>query len=81
MVTKDPLEGREVVSRIGGTTHKCPCCGKALFMVDCVAVCVVPSNTRPKFLYFCNREHAAQIISKIQIPDEPIYEEEEEETP
>ena len=81
MATYDPIDGKEVIPRIGGTYRKCGLCKKPLFMVDCVAVCVVPSNTQPQFMYFCNRDHAAQVIPKLDIPDEPIYEEEEEETP
>lgn len=58
-----PLESRTVVSRIGGHVA-CGECGCSLFLQNCVAVCVAKSNVAPKFVYFCNKDHAKPYVDK-----------------
>jgi hypothetical protein len=58
-----PLEDRVVVSRIGGHVA-CGECGCSLFLQNCLAVCVAKSNIAPKFVYFCNENHAKPYVDK-----------------
>jgi hypothetical protein len=58
-----PLEERTIVTRIGGPVA-CSECGCSLFMKNCVAVCIAKSNFAPKFVYFCNKDHAKPYVSK-----------------
>ena len=78
MEVKNPLDGRAVVSRVGGVAHACSDCGSSLFFKNCVAVCIEPARVHPKFGYFCNEDHACHYVESHDLPEKPIEEESEE---